>query len=1296
MEETPETQSVTSSRPRLRNVMLSNISVIRISLENVKSLEKLIYSNETFNLFGSLNIEKLVLNSYIALGALDEINNKLVGALLIYTYPNVPVIPPWEWDHWLKKKYGIYDALPRNTLFVHFAASVPEYRTLFWRPLITHLFKMRNFLKYCIIVIPPGKHNLDFLGDMGVKVFPKVVIKVKGQYLYMFCRKDFQIQYKIRKAVEEDNDDLVPLIETHSKKLTELYGRYYIAEILKSGKLLGRHIIVAEYQNTAVAVLILNSTVNYQVLNEDFELVPYNGLKKPHVEDIAESSLDYIAKYSLEQIRRLRPSEDEILDIIERRSERSEPTTEMEDEEVFMTVSLTESDEFSLVFTSASMFVFQEEEEKLSLNWNSVSQSVSSEALLSQYLNIQEQDAHADDNMMDWVSGYSASKGMAPKIPEFKGEENAFSLEVAACLPQHQYGLIMLFEAAFECFHERDYCVMAVPSTTNIIKLTKYFGRVVPRCMGSFPSELYVMHKSTIMGEITVELASNVHEKQIKQLCSTISNGLMAVQLYENSISNTKSLYSSFVMLCDKEVVGIAIVSEEIDLDYLTSHYKLSEVHASSFSPGSHGIIEIFVISPIFQRHDKFFLRDIHRLCDYSILFYRHSPYDSSEAYRERPLVNNIQNLLPVLPIMQPEFDIGLLKNEECAPSDVVTDKKEPFALYVSTVNLSSLSRQVINTKIVIVGCSHTALSFIQSLLFKQTTNQMVTYNNITMVCPNGLSHKKISNKIKEGFMVKKNFMDARYMDMISLKTYVNFVLGKVTKIDRKEQYIIINNDSFLPYDMLFLMIGEQFQKPTRPNKIPFQESPDNVFVINNALDANQAVTKLRHLYHKGNDRNYVIIIYGHFLQAHATINGLISFGIGGHHLVLVEPFPYSMALEKRQRHNVSVYNNPEIDAVVYDCLREEGVKIYSSYYFIDWTYDAESNYITKIKFESRHKMLEVECMAMFVFNEKEISPRVYNVINNAGLVYDGRLVIDSNCQTNDPRIFGAGTLTKYSRKYFAPNMAHKYYNRVEIGKMLGLQISQILIREKKIKSPNKMAGWNFHIERGDSLVPRYTQPIMRYCRLPGGLYYLSITKPGKRIPLETAVCMDNYGQVLITGNCRNLSKQGYFQLHLNEFKRVETITCLHNKSIDTYNLHCLWGKHERLLNNLLLRFEMVLITDLFEYFREPWAYALYHEDFHDLLEELNMLMTSSVSTNGRGSLINDLINLYKQNKWDKISQESKEILEEKFKRLGYPKYIERKVLNFIKQHLDLLPMYAHPIIIKDILKNYANSPLFT
>lgn len=53
--------------------------------------------------------------------------------------------------------------------------------------------------------------------------------------------------------------------------------------------------------------------------------------------------------------------------------------------------------------------------------------------------------------------------------------------------------------------------------------------------------------------------------------------------------------------------------------------------------------------------------------------------------------------------------------------------------------------------------------------------------------------------------------------------------------------------------------------------------------------------------------------------------------------------------------------------------------------------------------------------------------------------------MIDHECRTNDPYIYAAGTLTKYSRRYLARTKSHKYYNRIEIGQRLGLAVKRML-----------------------------------------------------------------------------------------------------------------------------------------------------------------------------------------------------------------------------------------------------------
>lgn len=75
-------------------------------------------------------------------------------------------------------------------------------------------------------------------------------------------------------------------------------------------------------------------------------------------------------------------------------------------------------------------------------------------------------------------------------------------------------------------------------------------------------------------------------------------------------------------------------------------------------------------------------------------------------------------------------------------------------------------------------------------------------------------------------------------------------------------------------------------------------------------------------------------------------------------------------------------------------------------------------------------------------------------------MLYLGRLVIDHNCQTNDPSIYAAGTLTKYSRRYYAQTKSHKHYNRREIGQCLGLSIKQMIAPpevSRKINSTFKL-----------------------------------------------------------------------------------------------------------------------------------------------------------------------------------------------------------------------------------------------
>lgn len=92
-------------------------------------------------------------------------------------------------------------------------------------------------------------------------------------------RDEYSYQYKFRRAAEEDNDDLVPLIEVFSPLFTKHYGYYYVSEIVRTPLHKNRNIFVCEYKDVIVGVIFTNDKVNYEGLNYNFDLECYQGLK---------------------------------------------------------------------------------------------------------------------------------------------------------------------------------------------------------------------------------------------------------------------------------------------------------------------------------------------------------------------------------------------------------------------------------------------------------------------------------------------------------------------------------------------------------------------------------------------------------------------------------------------------------------------------------------------------------------------------------------------------------------------------------------------------------------------------------------------------------------------------------------------------------------------------------------------------------------------------------------------------------------------------------------------------------
>ena len=116
-------------------------------------------------------------------------------------------------------------------------------------------------------------------------------------------------------------------------------------------------------------------------------------------------------------------------------------------------------------------------------------------------------------------------------------------------------------------------------------------------------------------------------------------------------------------------------------------------------------------------------------------------------------------------------------------------------------------------------------------------------------------------------------------------------------------------------------------------------------------------------------------------------------------------------------------------------------------------------------------------------------------------MVYDGRLVIDNDFHTNDSCIRAAGKMTKYKRSYFVDGWSHACFNQKEIGadlafKMLKL-VDPTLILDESDEEHTDSARLASNEPDERVLIPLYKKPVVNYAYLPGGFYYLNVTRPG-------------------------------------------------------------------------------------------------------------------------------------------------------------------------------------------------------
>ncbi|XP_042731215.1 LOW QUALITY PROTEIN: cilia- and flagella-associated protein 61 [Lagopus leucura] len=1116
-----------------------------------------LFTRFTEDIFGRIDVAYLLEKSTFALTLCNEKNEAIAHAIFL-DYPNWNITDQSDWESFLNKNYVNNKCTPLNTLFMHLFVAKEEYAAGCSQEIIRRAFIAIPELQFILLFIPAGENLEPGLDGVFEKMMTAPGSAVDKTFTLLACpRHQHHPQLHVRKARLEDYDDLMPIWTRQSEILKETHSEYFLADIIACQDE-ENQAVVCEDGGTAVGFMSLCSQVDISLLRESFDLRLFHGLCKPHPEDVLQVPKE--------------PSIPEDEDKRNQKSQEAETVSSQNLEDI--------SDEDAAVQKDGVIAISQT---KLPLD------------------DVTHMDFHAS------ATSFLEAEEKDTFHPIYRGTSNAFCIRLFCIDEKYETRSLDFLHYVFKLFPDKDFCIILVPHCVPEFYLIQSFVRVAPSCTSQFGRELYVFHCAGLLESFNVRRATSNDILGVKTLIKTLT-------LNESILSDLNTFIvargdpdgtpvQAFVAEVLDQIVGISVIRDEMDTVYIQTHYNIEDfIRFNDYQQEEHGELYHFVLNPIFRHYTKHFLKEILRLAHKSSLFYPVYPQYAEGKFQNpfaHSLTSALHYMVPVRPrrqIVYPLEELGIN-----APSEQVSKDQPRYSLNHINRKLIMESKVSVNSRIVVVGASDVGISFLETLVFCPH----LKFNNLTLISTHGLPGKDLPGSKHRRFLINSHcFNDEDYAQM-SLCSWVNVVVGKMTGINRSAKYVVVSKERKVPYDYLVLCTGQNYQvlSPTGADisklatnrevisKCPQRYTgkiPSNHFTLNDDQDCLKAKEWLKENFinSEGN-----IIVYGNTIDIYTTVETFLSLGIDGSRIHLVQP-PLSS--------NVTCLNNNEIESAVQEALSEAGVSVYYDSILAQWSKGDDPDLITRAAFTTNSKPFQLQCSAFFSFAYKRVDYETFKAINDACLVFDGRLVIDTEFRTNDVSIRAAGPLTKYSRRYYADEWTHSNFNSKEIG--FELAASMLRLFDPTPQPSSKPP------EGTDSLIPMYKGCKIQGGVLPRGYNYLHISKPEVPIRLDLVLALSDHGTEIVTGKARD---GNYFRMHINKYSMVDSITCFSKEPFPASNYICLYGQHERLLNDLSYRWNEGQITDLYSYFREPWSMAIYHDRFIDLQKELRQILLS-------------------------------------------------------------------------------------
>lgn len=402
------------------------------------------------------------------------------------------------------------------------------------------------------------------------------------------------------------------------------------------------------------------------------------------------------------------------------------------------------------------------------------------------------------------------------ELPPFPSEVlNAFCVKLFFIEQAFESRSTDFLMKAFDSFPDKDYIVITQPHNFSENTLLEPFIKIPKKVDSLFPEILYILHRESLL--VSLMKAEYTTMPDLQNSIYLFENaGKDANYIYNicvESIENPDCKLNCISIKINENVIGIALISKEINIDYYDSHFTVRDyINLDKLSKYYHGRILYFSLHKNFIQHTKIVFKEITRLLNKFALYF--------EVFTDKNYPNFVKEMIHCKNRRFPHLIVT--KEDVALPQKVYEDEKiktrmdgeerveydredSDFCLMMITKKMFYDSKIANNNRIIIVGASDSGISFIESLL----SIRYLSFSYIYLVAPGGLLYHHIEEEI-ENLKVSFTSYQLKELKKLLLENRVKVIDTKMKRINRANKFITLEDNSILYYDYLVLTLGLQ------------------------------------------------------------------------------------------------------------------------------------------------------------------------------------------------------------------------------------------------------------------------------------------------------------------------------------------------------------------------------------------------------------------------------------------------------------------------------------------------------